>query len=155
MRHAFVFDKVAVLVGPWDEPADPPERGARVEVRLLDDEPPRGTFSAAQRVVIDRPLFRADLFDQVDKPPGNLLSAHFHPFFDGVEPCDRTWPDELRRDPLGWLGSELRELRSLAARGGVSAADVAALDDDAASLESTIPDILRAVEATWDEVRAR
>jgi hypothetical protein len=37
----------------------------------------------------------------------------------------------------------------------VPAADVAALDDDAASLESTIPDILRAVEATWDEVRAR
>src|SRR5262245_25159079 len=154
MRHAFVFDKVAVLVGPWHEPADPPERGARVEVRLLDDEPRRGTFSAAQRVVIDRPLFRADLFDRVDKPPGNLLSAHFHPRFDGVEPCDRTWPEELRRDPLGWLESELRELQSLAERAGVPEADAAALDDDAAALESTIPDILRAVEATWDNVRA-
>ena len=35
MLHAFAFDNVAVLVGPWHEPMDPPERGARVEVRLL------------------------------------------------------------------------------------------------------------------------
>src|SRR5262245_20081623 len=154
MRHAFVFEKVAVLVGPWREPADPPERGARVEVRLLDDEPRRGTFSAAQRVVIDRPLFRADLFDQVDEPPGNLLSAHFHPWFDGVEPCDRTWPEELARDPLGWLESELRELRRLAERAGVPKTETAALADDATALEATIPEILRAVEATWEQVRA-
>ena len=39
MRQAFVFERVAVLVGPWYEPMDPPERGARVEVRLLADEP--------------------------------------------------------------------------------------------------------------------
>ena len=154
MRHAFVFDKVAVLVGPWHEPADPPERGARVEVRLLADEPPRGTFSAAQRVVIDQPLFRADLFDQANEPPGNLLSAHFHPWFDGVEPCDRAWPEELKRDPLSWLGSELLELRALAERAGVASADAAALDHDAASIKATIPQILRAVEATWEDVRA-
>ena len=43
-------------------------RGARVEVRRLGDEPPRGTFSAAQRLVIDQPLFHADLFDRVDHP---------------------------------------------------------------------------------------
>ena len=154
MRHAFVFDKIAVLVGPWHEPADPPERGARVEVRLLDDEPRRGSASAAQRVVIDRPLFRADLFDQVDKPPGNLRSAHFHPWFDGVEPCERSWPPELARDPLGWLESELVELRRLAERGGVPAADAADLDDDAVTLKAAIPELLRAVEATWDGVRA-
>jgi hypothetical protein len=154
MRHAFVFDKVAVLVGPWHERADPAERGARVEVRLLDDEPRRGSVSAAQRVVIDRPLFRADLFDQVDEPPGNLLSAHFHPWFEGVEPCDRTWPEEIRRDPLGWLESELVELRRLAERAGVPAADAAGLDDDAAKLKEAVPEILRAVEATWEDVRA-
>ena len=25
MRQAFVFEKIAVLVGPWHEPMDPPE----------------------------------------------------------------------------------------------------------------------------------
>ncbi|MCI0633973.1 MAG: hypothetical protein L0206_08685, partial [Actinobacteria bacterium] len=86
MQQAFVFDRVAVIVLPWHEPMDPPERGTRVEVRLLADEPPQGSRFAAQRVVIDQPVFRADLFDQTNAPPGNLRSAHFHPYFDGVEP---------------------------------------------------------------------
>jgi hypothetical protein len=76
MLHAFVFERVAVVVGPWHEPMDPPELGARVEVRLLAEEPRRGSRSAAQRVVIDQPVFRADLFDQVDAPPGDLRSAN-------------------------------------------------------------------------------
>src|ERR1700680_4691941 len=101
MLQAFVFENVAVLVGPWDEPADPPEQGTRIEVRLTDLEPHRGSLSAAQRVVIDQPVFRADLFDRMDSPPGNLLSAHFHPTFDGVEPCDRIWSDEIKHDPTG------------------------------------------------------
>ena len=58
MLQAFVFDTVAVLVFPWSEPGDPPERGTRVEVRLLDDEPHRGSYAAAQRLVIDAPAFR-------------------------------------------------------------------------------------------------
>ena len=54
MQQAFVFEKVAVLVGPWREPMELPERGARVEVRLLADEPWRGlAFGSA--AVGDRP----------------------------------------------------------------------------------------------------
>ena len=83
MLQAFVFESVAVLVGPWHEPTDPPERGARVEVRLLEPEPRRGSFSAAQRVVIDQPVFRADLFDQVDCAAG--------------QPAQRALPSKLRR----------------------------------------------------------
>jgi hypothetical protein len=154
VRRAFVFDGSAVLVGPWHEPADPPERGARVEVRLLGDEPPRGTFSAAQRLVIDQPLFRADLFDRVDHPAGNLLSAHFHPHFDGVEPCDRHWPEEIQRDPVGWLASELADLRRLVERAGVETAGEAWLIEDAEAVRAAIPEIVRAVEAIWSEVRA-
>src|SRR2546421_5229740 len=69
VRQAFAFEKVAVLVFPWYEPGGL-ERGARVEVRLLVDQRWRGTRSAAQRVVIDKPVFRADLFDRTDAPPG-------------------------------------------------------------------------------------
>jgi hypothetical protein len=153
MLQAWVFDTVAVLVFPWNEPAEPPERGARVEVRLRAEEPRRGSFSAAQRVVIDEPLFRADLFDQVTAPPGNQRSAHFHPSFEGVEPCDRAWPDALRRDPTGWLAAELGDLPGLVSRGGASL-DAAALARDAAELRAAIPAIVAAVEATWSAVRA-
>ncbi len=151
--QAWVFDKVAVIVFPWNEPAEPPERGARVEVRLLADEPRRGSFSAAQRFVIDHPLFRADLFDQTTFEPGNLRSAHFHPHFEGVEPSDRMWLDELKRDPTGWLASELSDLPGLVVRGGATV-DAASIAADAAALRDAIPAIVAAVEATWDSVRS-
>jgi hypothetical protein len=158
MQQAFVFERVAVVVRTWHEPVDPPERGARVEVRLLADEPQRGSPSAAQRVVIDQPVFRADLFDQVDGPPGNLRSAHFHPHFDGVEPCDRYWSDEIQADPTGWLAAELGDLRGLLARSGVDLSkeggDASALDGDAAALRDAVPAIVAAVEASWETVRA-
>ncbi len=152
--QAFVFEKVAVLVFPWHEPMQPPERGARIEVRLLADEPPRGTRFAAQRVVIDQPVFRADLFDQTDGPPGNLRSAHFHPRFDGVEPCERQWRDDVKVDPTGWLGAQLGDLRQLLEQSGVDAGDGAALDRDAAALRDAVPDVVAAVEATWADVRS-
>jgi hypothetical protein len=153
-RQAFVFEGIAVLVGPWREPMDPPERGARVEVRLLEDQPRRGTRFAAQRIVIDQPLFRADLFDQVDKPPGNLASAHFHTHFDGAEPCDRVWSDDLSADPIKWLAQELDDLNGLIKRAGIEVADAPWIDTDAEALRRVIPAILTAVQATWDDVRA-
>ena len=112
MLQAFVFEDVAVIVLPWHEPVEPPERGTRVEVRLLEREPHRGSESAAQRVVIDQPVFRADLFDQTTAPPGNLASAHFHPHFEGVEPSDRFWRDEVKRDPDGLAGRRARRPRA-------------------------------------------
>jgi hypothetical protein len=153
MRQVFVFQKVAVLVGPWHEPADPPERGARVEVRLLADEPRRGSWSAAQRIVVDQPVFRADLFDRGDGPPGNLRSAHSHPHFDGVEPCDRHWSNEIRDDPTGWLAAELSDLRRLLARAGVDVDEAPWLDDDAAALRDAVPRVTAAVEAAWESAR--
>ena len=153
MQQAFVFGKVAVLVGPWREPMEPPERGARVEVRLLAHEPRRGSRSAAQRLVIDQPVFRADLFDQVDGPPGNLRSAHFHPRFHGVEPCDRHWRDEIRTDPTGWLEVQLGDLRRLLEESGVDVSDAPWIEEDAAALRDAVPGVLAAVERTWEAVR--
>jgi hypothetical protein len=153
MRQAFVFEGVAVIVGPWHEPMDPPERGARVELRLLDAEPPRGTRYAAERVVLDTPVFRADLFDQMTAPAGNLRSAHFHPRFHGIEPCDREWDDAIQQDPTGWLAGELGKLPDLLARAGVDSTACAWLERDAAALRDAVPTITAAVQSTWDEVR--
>ena len=153
MQQAFVFDRVAVVVLPWHEPMDPPERGTRVEVRLLADEAQRGSRYAAQRVVLDQPVFRADLFDQTNAPPGNLRSAHFHPHFDGVEPSDRAWDEKIQADPTGWLATELGDLRHLLERAGVDVADTPWLHDDAAALREAVPAIVAAVEDTWQAVR--
>jgi len=154
MLHAFVFETVAVLVGPWEEPAEPPEQGTRVEVRLTALEPHRGSLSAAQRVVIDQPVFRADLFDRMDSPPGNLLSAHFHPTFDGVEPCDRVWRDEIKQDPTGWLADELGDLERLLQRAGAHVTDPASVARDAHALRTALPAVVAAVTATRDARRA-
>jgi hypothetical protein len=151
--QAFVFESVAVLVGPWHEPVDPPERGTRVELRLLVPEPRRGSESAAQRVVIDQPVFRADLFDLVDQPPGNLASAHFHDSFEGVEPNDRLWSGEIKRDPAGWLAGELNDLGRLLARAGVEVPDAEGVERDTVAVRDAIPAIVAAVNATWDAVR--
>jgi hypothetical protein len=153
MRQVFVFEKVAVIVAPWHEPAEPPERGARVEVRMLADEPKRGSQFAAERVVIDTPVFRADLFDQLDAPPGNLRSAHFHPHFDGIEPCDRHWEARIKSDPTGWLADELGDLPRLLQRGGVNGEDTASIARDSDALRAAIPAVTAAVETVWQMVR--
>jgi hypothetical protein len=154
MRQAFVFEGVAVLVGPWHEPMSPPERGTRVEVRLLEHEGRRGSASAAERVVIDRPVFRADLFDQANAPAGNLRAAHYHPGFEGIEPCDRTWDEAIQEDPTGWLACQLRDLPGMVERSGCDVADAAWLPGDADALRAAVPVVIAAVEATWAEVRA-
>jgi hypothetical protein len=154
MIQTFMFDKLAVIVMPWREPMTPPERGARLEVRRLGDEPHRGSRYAAQKFVIDDPLFRADLFDQMNHPVGNLKSAHFHPKFNGVEPVDRVWPDELKRDAVAWLTAELSDLASLLARAGVFVEKEPELKADVAAVRDATPTIVAAVEATWAAVRA-
>jgi len=149
-----VFEGIAVLVGPWHEPMEPPERGTRVELRLLEHAPKRGSESAAERVVLDQPVFRADLFDQTNAAPGNLRAAHCHLGFDGIEPTDRVWDDAIQEDAAGWLTAQLSDLSGLLTRCGFDASGAAWIDTDAAALKAAVPTVIAAVEATWDEVRA-
>ena len=154
MLQAFVFESVAVLVCPWQEPADPPERGTRVELRLLAPEPRRGSFSAAQRVVIDQPVFRADLFDVMDAPPGNLLRRALSP---ELRRCRAQRPVLARRGQVrsGRLArTRARRPRPFARPRGVATVDAAALARDADALRHTIPAIITSVTSTWDAVHA-
>jgi hypothetical protein len=153
VRQVYVFEGVAVIVGPWHEPMTPPERGARVEVRLLADEPKRGSRFAAERVTLDQPVFRADLFDQTDKPAGNLAAAHFHPGFEGIEPSDRVWDEAIQENPTAWLAAELHDLPALLERAGVDIDSAPWIDQDTQALRDATPSVVAAVEATWDEVR--
>ena len=108
--YSFVHSRVAVLVRHWFEIGLTDgvlEHGARLELRLLEPQAHRGTESAAQRVVIDRPVWRADLFDRLDRPAGTFSAAHFHPRFDGDEPSDRVFKPEITADPWAWATAQL------------------------------------------------
>ena len=126
MLLVFAYNEVAVVVRHWFEVGLQDahlEHGARVELRVLDREPHRGTESAAQKIVADRPVWRADLFDRLDGVPGGFEAAHFHPRFEGVEPCARNWADEVRAEPWEWLRGRLSDIADVAASGGVRLRD--------------------------------
>src|ERR1700760_4632458 len=70
MLYAWGFDRVGVVasdlyfVDPEPNPGqEGAERGVRVEVRLLDRPPLTGSVYAAQPIVIDRPVWRGELFE--------------------------------------------------------------------------------------------
>jgi hypothetical protein len=111
MQVAFVAENVAVLVRHWYEiGTEDDEHGTRVEIRRVTRPEHIGTESAAQPITLDLPLWRADIFDALDEPPGNLARAHFHPTFDGVEPIARHWDETLRSDWRSWLTAQLSDL---------------------------------------------
>lgn len=113
MQQILALSHCAVITRHWfeiDLDDASMEHGARIELRELAPRPHRGSESAAQLVTADRPLWRADLFDRLTDAPGSYSVAHFHPWFDGNEPCPRTWDPELSASPWQWLGEQIRQL---------------------------------------------
>ena len=106
MQHILTLSRTAVVVRHWfeiDLDDASMEHGARIELRELTAYPRRGSESAAQLITLDRPLWRADLFDRLADPPGSFGVAHYHPEFSGPEPSPRFWDPELTAGPWPWL----------------------------------------------------
>ena len=113
MLHIVALSRSAVIVRHWfeiDLTDCSLEHGARVELRELAPQAHRGSESAAQAVTVDRPVWRADLFDRVDSEAGAFCAAHYHPRFNGNEPCGRVWDPALTADPWRWLADQLASL---------------------------------------------
>ena len=78
MLHLVALSRCAVIVRHWfeiDLRDCALEHGARIELRELTPQVHRGSESAAQVVTLDRPLWRADVFDRVqgeEKPLGDV-----------------------------------------------------------------------------------
>jgi hypothetical protein len=110
----------AVIVRHWfeiDLEDSSMEHGARIELRERPPQPHRGSESAAQVIALDRPLWRADLFDRLTDEPGTFGAAHYHPRFDGNEPCSRAWDPALTADPWQWLGDQFASVGEGAGHG--------------------------------------
>jgi hypothetical protein len=113
VQHVVVLSRVAVLVRHWfeiDLDDASMEHGARIELRELAAQPRRGSESAAQLLTLDRPLWRADLFDRHTDAPGTFGVAHYHPRFLDNEPCPRVWDAQLSASPWAWLREQFAQL---------------------------------------------
>ena len=115
------------------------EHGARIEIRELAPHPHRGSESASQLTTVDRPLWRADLFDRLADPPGSFSAAHYHPRFSGNEPSGRFWDAALTADPWTWLGDQITSLGAAAGGAGwpIDPADAAELPGLASAVVAT------------------
>ncbi len=159
MLYAFGFERVGVFVSDLyfvnPRPAkghEGAERGVRVELRALERRPLRGSIYSAQPIAVDQPLWRVDLLEAVASAPGSLDRAHHHPAFDGWEPGDRHFVEELSAAPVEWLAGELTDLDAVLARAGV--APGTAGPGDAAALRDTVPEIRDVVRRLLARVAA-
>ncbi|HMC40537.1 MAG TPA: hypothetical protein VKI19_12800 [Acidimicrobiales bacterium] len=159
MLLAWGFDRVGVVAGDLyfidPDPApgqEGPEHGVRLEVRLLARPPLTGSVYAAQPIVIDRPVWRADLLETVGGEPGSRDRTHHHPRFRGWEPGARQYDGPLSADPLRWLQERLEDLPGLLA-GAQLPADSAG-ERDAKQMAAAAPRIVEAVRDLLERVRA-
>ena len=121
VQHILALSRSAVTIRHWFEinlDDASMEHGARIEIRELSHHPRRGSESASQLTTVDRPLWRADLFDRLADPPGSFSAAHYHPQFTGNEPSARFSDAALTADPWAWLGDQITSLGAAAGGAG-------------------------------------
>ena len=159
MLYAFGFERIGVMVSDLyfvnPRPAkgqEGAERGVRLELRMLERRPLRGSIYSAQPIVVDQPLWRVDLLEAVGSRPGSLDRAHHHPAFDGWEPGERHFVAELSAAPLEWLAERLADLDAVLAQAGV-APDTAG-PGDAAALRVALPEIVDVLRRLLGRVAA-
>lgn len=159
MLFAFGFERIGVVVSdlyfvnPSPDPGqEGPERGVRLEVRFFERPGLRGSIYSARTVIVDRPIWRVDLLESVDSPPGSLDRAHYHPAFSGWEPSERRFADGLSSDPVGWVADRLSDLGAILDEAGVSTDEAG--DDDAEAVRWAVPDIVDALRRLLEQVAA-
>jgi hypothetical protein len=158
MLYAFGFEQVSVLVSDLYfidpdplEGQETPERGVRLEVRLLERGDLKGSIYSAQPIGIGAPVWRADLLESVDSEPGSLDRVHHHPQMRNWEPGHRVFEPELSARPAAWVGERLSDLPSLLAHADIDMDE--AFARDAVSLRGSAGEIMDTVDRLLDRVK--
>ncbi|HEX9065634.1 MAG TPA: hypothetical protein VF843_11035 [Streptosporangiaceae bacterium] len=159
MLYAFGFDRVGVLVSdlyfvdPHPHPGqEGAEHGVRLEVRMLNQGELTGSIYSSRPIEVGQPVWRADLLEAVDGPPGSLNRAHHHPGFHGWEPGRRVFDRKLTASPVSWVGDQLSDLEGLLTQAGITDGEEFAAD--AQSLRGAVPEITAVVQSLLDRIKA-
>jgi hypothetical protein len=157
--YAFGFDRIGVLVSDlyFVDPQPMPgqegaEHGVRLELRILGHGELKGSIYSARPIEVGRPVWRVDLLEAVDGPPGSLNRAHHHPAFDGWEPGARVFDKNLSARPVEWVRGQLSDLGGVLNRAGVDAVESFAAD--AECLRAAIAEIAAVVQSLLDRIKA-
>ena len=159
MLYVFGFERTGVAVGDlyFVDPDPPPgqegaERGVRLEVRLLEHGPLPGSLYSARPITVARPVWRADLLESVDGPPGSFDRTHYHPALRGWEPGRRVFDGDLSAHPVEWVGARLAGLEVLLAEAGEPSDPADARDAEA--LRGCLAEIMDTVSRLLARVRS-
>ena len=159
MLYVFGFDKVGVAVSELyfvdPRPAkdqEGAEHGVRLEVRLIQAGEAEGSIYASRPIEVGQPIWRADLLESVDGPPGSYDRTHHHPKFRGWEPGRRTFDEAMTSDPLGYLTGRLSDLEGMLEGAGVPADAVS--EADSRQLKAAAPEIVAVVRRLLEAVHA-
>lgn len=155
MLRVFCFQTLGITVEDLYLPAPDPdggghERGVRVELRVLDTPPWRGSPNASQQIVVDRAVWRADFLESVAGGPGSKDRMHHHPGMTDNEPGRRVFAPGLTADPMGWLKHQLSDVMPLLEAAGVDTGHHAS----AAAIREATPELVGTVATVLGEVRA-
>ncbi len=159
MLQLFGFDRIGVVVGdiyfvdphPRDG-QEGAERGVRLEVRMLQPGDLNGSIYSSRPIEVAEPVWRADLLETADGPPGSLNRAHHHPGVKNWEPGRRVFDPAMTADPVSWVGTQLTDLEGLLGAAGIEVDENLAAD--AQSLRAVVPQVQRVVGAMLDRVKA-
>ncbi len=124
------------------------ECGARLELRIAEEDTLPGSIYASRGLAITRGVCR---FDLLESAPGASDRMHWHPVMPNGEGRKRLYDDELSTDPLWWLGRRLRDAVDLLKEGGVEDPDRFA--EDAKVLAGMADDIVADAATTLDRFR--
>lgn len=157
--YAFGFDRVGVFVSDlfFIDPEQKPgqegaEHGVRFELRLLERQELKGSVYSAQPIGVGAPIWRVDLLETVDGPPGSFDRTHHHPRFQAWEPGSRVYEPALSAEPLSYIAGQLADLPGLMERGGFDPAEAGPTDAD--ELRRAEPEIVEATRRLLDRVHA-
>lgn len=160
MLYVFGFEKLCVAISdlffldPAPDPGqgDGPERGVRLEIRLLELGASEGSIYAARPINIGRALWRGDLLETVDGPYGSFDRTHQHLAFKGWEPGHRMYDGALSDDPLGFLTKALSDPQSLLVHAEFEPNDIG--EGDFEALRASVPEIMDVIDRTLKRIFA-
>jgi hypothetical protein len=159
MLWSVAFNRIGIVVGdiyfvdPQPGPGqEGPERGVRLELRVFERDELRGSIYSSVPIRVGRPLWRVDLLESVASAPGSLDRAHHHPRFNGWEPGNRVFVDELSTNPVGWLRDRFARIDEVLDQASVP--ESLAPDEDVEAVTAAGPMVVAVVEQLLQDVAA-